>query len=78
MPNKSPFKHNRNLRRVGSRKACLCADSTYSRDCCDGSLLAQGIGNVTGTPPVIINYIYITTDDFKYVTSENEIYLTVN
>ena len=78
MPNKSPFKHNRNLRRVGGKKACLCPDNTYSRDCCDGSLWAQGIGNVTGIPPTIINYIYITTDDFKYVTSDNEIYLTVN
>ena len=66
------------INKVGSKKACLCPDSTYSRDCCDGSLWAQGIGNVTGTPPVIINYIYITTDDFIYVTSNNEIYLTVN
>jgi len=31
------------------RRACLCPDGTYSRRCCDGSLIAQGIGNVTGT-----------------------------
>ena len=31
------------------RRACLCPDGTYSRECCDGSLIAQGIGNVTGT-----------------------------
>lgn len=29
------------------RRACLCADGTYSRKCCDGSFHAQGIGNVT-------------------------------
>ena len=31
----------------GSR-ACLCWDSdTYSRECCDGSLRAQGIGVIS-------------------------------
>ena len=33
----------------GGNRACLCRDGrTYSRRCCDGSLQAQGIGNVTG------------------------------
>jgi hypothetical protein len=31
------------------RRACLCPNGTYSRECCDGSLIAQGIGNITGT-----------------------------
>ena len=31
------------------RRACLCPDGTYSRECCDGSLQAQGIGNITKT-----------------------------
>ena len=32
----------------GGRRACLCQDGrTYSRKCCDGSLLAQGIGSIT-------------------------------
>ena len=31
----------------GNRRGCLCADGTYSKKCCDGSLQAQGIGNVT-------------------------------
>jgi len=34
--------------RLGGKRACLCKDGTYSRDCCDGGLWAQGIGNVTG------------------------------
>jgi hypothetical protein len=30
----------------GGRRGCLCGDGrTYSRKCCDGSLLAQGIGS---------------------------------
>ena len=28
------------------RRACLCADSdTYSKDCCEGALIGQGIGS---------------------------------
>ena len=29
------------------KRACLCKDGKYSRKCCDGSLQAQGIGNIT-------------------------------
>jgi len=31
-----------------SKQGCLCADNTYSTKCCDGSILAQGIGSLTG------------------------------
>ena len=31
-----------------SSRACYCKDeNTYSRECCDGSLWAQGIGVIT-------------------------------
>lgn len=31
-------------------RACLCKDNeTYSKDCCNGSLQAQGIGSITKT-----------------------------
>ena len=43
-----------------NRRACLCEDNTYHRDCCDGSLQAQGIGSITGTTPVTI-YKYLAT-----------------
>lgn len=34
----------------GSRRACLCWDkNTYSIECCDGSLRAQGIGSIYRT-----------------------------
>lgn len=29
----------------GGKQGCLCEDGTYSKDCCDGSLPAQGIGS---------------------------------
>ncbi len=34
-----------------TKRGCLCPDGkSYHRKCCDGSLQAQGIGNITGTP----------------------------
>jgi len=34
----------------GGRRGCLCKDGkTYSKNCCDGSLHAQGIGSVSQT-----------------------------
>tara|TARA_R100001163_G_C4889125_1_gene82910 strand:+ start:387 stop:536 length:150 start_codon:yes stop_codon:yes gene_type:complete len=30
----------------GSKGGCLCKDNTYKTKCCDGSLRAQGIGNI--------------------------------
>lgn len=30
----------------GRKRGCLCEDNTYHRDCCDGSLQAQGIGSI--------------------------------
>lgn len=31
----------------GGRRACLCKDKdTYSKDCCEGYFINQGIGNI--------------------------------
>ena len=49
MKNKK-FKTPSRISPKGTKRACLCPDNTYSRKCCDGSLQAQGIGNITGTP----------------------------
>ena len=33
----------------GGQRGCLCKDGkSYSTKCCNGSLQAQGIGNITG------------------------------
>ena len=29
-----------------NRKACLCKNGTYSRKCCKGKIINQGIGNI--------------------------------
>jgi len=35
---------------TSNTRACLCWEtSTYSRECCDGSIHAQGIGVITRT-----------------------------
>ena len=28
----------------GGSRGCICDDNTYHKDCCDGSMMAQGIG----------------------------------
>ena len=33
----------------GSKRGCLCKNGKYSTKCCDGSLQAQGIGQITKT-----------------------------
>ena len=30
-----------------SKRGCLCKNNTYSKECCDGSLQAQGIGKTS-------------------------------
>tara|TARA_R100001460_G_scaffold24464_4_gene49146 strand:- start:823 stop:984 length:162 start_codon:yes stop_codon:yes gene_type:complete len=43
---KKPFKNLAHNSPKNSRRGCLCKDSTYHVDCCDGTLHAQGIGKV--------------------------------
>lgn len=53
----------------GGNRACLCANGTYSIKCCDGSLIAQGIGNITA-PSIPENAVY---HNGEIVTHNNEI-----
>lgn len=39
---------------TGGKQGCLCEDETYSIDCCDGSLQAQGIGALEGQHDVVL------------------------
>jgi len=52
MRNKKDFRTPSRTSPKNSRRGCLCKDNTYSRKCCDGSLLAQGIGSITRVIPV--------------------------
>ena len=46
----SPYSYGKAVPRGGSLQACLCKDQlTYSRKCCEGYLINQGIGSITGT-----------------------------
>ena len=43
-------KNNKTVSRTSPKsgnRGCLCKDNTYSKKCCDGSMQAQGIGNIT-------------------------------
>jgi hypothetical protein len=31
---------------LGGNRGCLCANGTYSKDCCDGELQSQGVGSL--------------------------------
>jgi hypothetical protein len=51
----------------GGNRGCLCADSTYKKECCNGDLQAQGVGatlsqggeslitNINGTRTIVSN-----------------------
>jgi hypothetical protein len=46
-----PYSYGKAVPRGGSLQACMCKDQlTYSRKCCEGYLLNQGIGQITGVP----------------------------
>ena len=52
----------------GGSRGCICDDNTYHKDCCDGSIMAQGIGiiqNATITEP------YILLEDGGYLLQED-------
>lgn len=48
---------NKNTSPVGGDRACLCEDGTYSKDCCKGEEINQGIGSLVGqsTTTTIVN-----------------------
>tara|TARA_E500000318_G_C3563238_1_gene214521 strand:+ start:472 stop:1992 length:1521 start_codon:yes stop_codon:yes gene_type:complete len=46
-----------------SRRGCLCADEeTYSRECCDGELINQGIGSLEGQGSSSYTFVDGSTD----------------
>lgn len=51
----------------GGTRGCLCANNTYSVKCCDGSLQAQGIGNIYG----IARTFYLLQENESNLLQEN-------
>jgi hypothetical protein len=39
---------------VNGKKGCLCDDNTYSKECCNGDLQNQGIGQTSGVDSVTV------------------------
>ena len=50
------------------RRGCLCENNTYHVDCCDGSLQAQGIGNIYSLPYLLQEDLTpLTTEEFNLI-----------
>jgi hypothetical protein len=49
------------------KRACLCEDGTYSRECCKGEEINQGIGSLDGQRTSII----INTSESRVINQEN-------
>jgi hypothetical protein len=45
------------------RRGCLCKNGTYSRKCCNGKMINQGIGSLTGGSSAVINGVTRSSDD---------------
>jgi hypothetical protein len=48
------------------RRACLCGNGTYSRKCCKGNMINQGIGRTKSAPKY-----YLRQEDFELLLQEN-------
>lgn len=44
----------------GGSRGCICDDNTYHKDCCDGSIMAQGIGTIQR----IKEFLLLEDDDY--------------
>lgn len=49
----------------GGKKGCLCADGTYSSECCDGELKSQGVGSLVGQESTTI----VNTNQARVITN---------
>jgi hypothetical protein len=58
----------RQTRNNKGKKGCLCPNGTYSRKCCSGRLLNQGIGRITN----YTNEFFLTDNQGNYLTTNNE------
>jgi len=59
------------------KRGCLCRDGSYSRDCCDGTYFAQGVGNVTKTETTYYYTVTSCSGGTKHIHTHG-IELTVN
>ena len=52
------------------RRGCLCRDrDAYSIECCNGDIIAQGIGSTSGTP---IQQDFLAQENGDLILQENK------
>lgn len=61
----------------GGSRGCLCKDNTYNVKCCDGSIQAQGIGNIYGINRTETFYLLLENSD-KILQENNDKILQEN
>lgn len=50
-----------------SKRACLCEDGSYSRDCCKGEQINQGIGSLEGQ----VTSVIVNTSETRVIVKQN-------
>lgn len=50
-----------------SKRACLCEDGTYSKDCCKGEEINQGIGALVSQGNSLVN----NTNEARVIVRES-------
>jgi|APGre2960657423_1045063.scaffolds.fasta_scaffold50563_2 hypothetical protein len=61
MPNKEyPVKTYSLTSPQDSSRGCLCPDNTYDKECCNGDIYAQGVGQLENQATAVVNQIIVT------------------
>jgi hypothetical protein len=58
---------NKNNSPQDSTRGCLCEDGTYSKECCNGELINQGIGALVGQ----VTSTVVNTNSPRVIVSVN-------
>ena len=58
---------NKNNSPKDSNRACLCEDGTYSKECCKGELINQGIGALVGQETATV----VNINEARVITRQN-------
>lgn len=58
---------NKNNSPQGSSRACLCEDGSYSKECCKGELINQGIGALVEQETASV----VNTNQPRVITRQN-------
>lgn len=56
----------------GGSRGCLCEDNTYHKDCCNGSIMAQGIGVIQRVKPIVVNSFLLQENGDDILQENND------